>query len=160
MNPIVDEFGTKKWTNEIGLLHREDGPAIEYTSGSRSWYKNGLLHREDGPAIEHVDGTKEYWSNGKKYTKDFTEIIKKELQNNKKLRQSVNEEYFIASIASEVYQAREKAKLTQKQLSELSNVPIKTIEKIEQSDYNGNYTKLMFKLADSLNKKVKVIFVD
>tara|TARA_R110000868_G_scaffold75946_3_gene218779 strand:+ start:5587 stop:5778 length:192 start_codon:yes stop_codon:yes gene_type:complete len=28
--------------------------------GSKFWYLNGLLHREDGPAIEWFDGGK-YW---------------------------------------------------------------------------------------------------
>ncbi len=32
------------------LLHREDGPAIEWADGSKYWYKNGKLNKEDGPA--------------------------------------------------------------------------------------------------------------
>ncbi len=39
----------KEYRNERGELHREDGPAIEYTSGTKMWYQNGKLHREDGP---------------------------------------------------------------------------------------------------------------
>ena len=27
-NPEIDSFGNKKWRNEIGDLHRLDGPAI------------------------------------------------------------------------------------------------------------------------------------
>ncbi len=30
-----------------GLLHREDGPAVEYESGSKSWYLNGHYIRYD-----------------------------------------------------------------------------------------------------------------
>jgi len=54
MNPKIDYKGTKKWRNSNGKLHREDGPAVEYTDGSRLWYINGQLHRIDGPAIEWV----------------------------------------------------------------------------------------------------------
>jgi len=54
-----NKFGTKFW-NLNGKLHREDGPAIEYTDGSTEWYVNGELHREDGPACEYTDGDK-YW---------------------------------------------------------------------------------------------------
>ena len=43
-----------------GKLHREDGPAIEYASGTKCWYLNGLNHRENGPAVEYPNGTK-YW---------------------------------------------------------------------------------------------------
>ena len=33
--------------------------------GQMTWYLNGKLHREDGPAIEFASGTKEWWLNGK-----------------------------------------------------------------------------------------------
>jgi hypothetical protein len=36
------------------LLHREDGPAIEWGDGDRSWYYYGKIHRLDGPSIETV----------------------------------------------------------------------------------------------------------
>jgi len=50
-----------KYTVEVGdngdqywylhdLRHREDGPAIEYTTGDKLWYLNGERHRADGPA--------------------------------------------------------------------------------------------------------------
>ncbi len=45
-----------EWRNLSGALHREDGPAIEYTSGCKKYFLNGELHREDGPAIEWPDG--------------------------------------------------------------------------------------------------------
>ena len=45
---------------EMTIRHREDGPAIEYSNGTKSWYLNGKRHREDGPAIENADGSK-YW---------------------------------------------------------------------------------------------------
>ena len=52
------------------VLHREDGPAVEYASGSRDWYLNGKLHREDGPAVELADGSKAWWLNGKLHRED------------------------------------------------------------------------------------------
>jgi hypothetical protein len=53
-----------------GKRHREDGPAIEFTNGTRCWYLNGKRHREDGPAIEYSDGTPEWWLNGEEYTEE------------------------------------------------------------------------------------------
>ena len=47
------------------ILHREDGPAIEYATGTKSWCKEGKYHRLDGPAYEGYNGIKEYWIDGK-----------------------------------------------------------------------------------------------
>jgi hypothetical protein len=55
---------------EMKILHREDGPAIEYADGFKAWYLNGELHREDGPAIEWHDGSKSWWLNGKLHRED------------------------------------------------------------------------------------------
>ena len=50
--------GNKEWyLNDV--LHREDGPAIEYGNGYKSWYIKGKLHREDGPAV--IQGEYEAW---------------------------------------------------------------------------------------------------
>jgi hypothetical protein len=51
-------------------LHREDGPAVEYVDGSKSWYKNDKRHRIDGPAVIDVDGEKEWWVNGRYWGDD------------------------------------------------------------------------------------------
>ena len=67
MKKIIDEFGTICYYNENDEYHREDGPAIEYACGDKSWYKNDKLHREDGPAIEFADDRKEYWYNDIEY---------------------------------------------------------------------------------------------
>jgi len=42
------------------ILHREDGPAFEWSDGHKGWHINGKRHREDGPAYEGADGTK-FW---------------------------------------------------------------------------------------------------
>jgi hypothetical protein len=62
----IDEFGSKFYFKDkaMRILHREDGPAFEYTSGHKEWYLNGKRHREDGPAIEYDNGYEEWWLNG------------------------------------------------------------------------------------------------
>ena len=69
------EYTVKVYDNRTewylnGELHREDGPAIEYTSGSKFWCKNGKYHREDCPACELVSGTKYWCKNGKYHRLD------------------------------------------------------------------------------------------
>ncbi len=60
----VDDDGNRRW-HLNGLLHREDGPAVEYAvAGSRLWYVNGQLHRTDGPAWEWGNGIRDWYVNG------------------------------------------------------------------------------------------------
>ena len=44
-NPTIDQFGTKRWFNQDGQLHRDnDLPAIEGEDGTKRWYnKEGKL---------------------------------------------------------------------------------------------------------------------
>ena len=48
---------------------------IEYTvkvydTGDKHWYLNGLLHREDGPAVEWPDGEKFWYLNDRWVTEE------------------------------------------------------------------------------------------
>ena len=65
MNPKIGSDGSKIWENSQGRLHRDNGPAWEFASGSKCWYKNGKAHREDGPACEWANGDKWWYINGK-----------------------------------------------------------------------------------------------
>lgn len=56
------EFITYKLVN--GMLHCEDGPAIEWESGNQYWYNNDVQHREDGPAVIYADGSKFWYLDG------------------------------------------------------------------------------------------------
>jgi antitoxin component YwqK of YwqJK toxin-antitoxin module len=64
LTKLIDEKGNKYWYLN-GLLHREDGPAVELANGTKQWYLNGQLHRTDGPAIEFKNGEKRWYLNGK-----------------------------------------------------------------------------------------------
>jgi hypothetical protein len=98
---IVDKFGSNQYyLND--LLHREDGPAviltdgskyyfingkyhrdgnlpaIEYPNGTKYYYLNDRPHREDGPAVEYSDGDKEFHLYGKFYLEeDYWEEVKR-----------------------------------------------------------------------------------
>ena len=66
----IDDYGTIRYYNEQGQLHREDGPAVEYKNGDKSWHINGKFHREDGPAIEWANGDKAWFLNGEQHRED------------------------------------------------------------------------------------------
>jgi hypothetical protein len=65
----VTDNGSRCWYLN-GNLHREDGPACEFTNGTRWWVLNDKLHREDGPAIENADGTRQWYLNDTVYTEE------------------------------------------------------------------------------------------
>jgi len=85
MKPVyikIDEVGDKFYFSdrEMTILHREDGPAIEWTDGYKSWYLDGKRHREDGPAIEWASGYKSWYLNGKEVTEEaHAHLTQKEL---------------------------------------------------------------------------------
>jgi len=64
---VTNEYGTIRYYLN-GELHREDGPAVEYTNGDKFWIINGKKHREDGPAIEFASGNKYWFINGEELT--------------------------------------------------------------------------------------------
>jgi len=70
--PQIDQDGTKRWYNEQGQLHRDDGPAVEWVNGTKSkeWFQHGKRHREDGPAIEDANGEKYWYQHDKRHRED------------------------------------------------------------------------------------------
>ena len=52
------------------VIHRLDGPAMEYAYGDKFWYVNGKLRRLDGPAVEFASGYKEWWADGQRHRVD------------------------------------------------------------------------------------------
>ena len=66
----VDEFGTVRYYNSSGQLHRAHGPAVVRSDGHRSWYQNGLRHRPDGPAVEWADVGCAWFQNGLRHRLD------------------------------------------------------------------------------------------
>ena len=73
----VDVFGNTRWCKDAKceVLHRENGPAVEYADGSKIWYQNGQLHRTDGPAIDRANGHKEWWQNHQPHRTDGPAVI-------------------------------------------------------------------------------------
>ena len=77
---VIYPNGDKEWLFN-GLLHREDGPAIESAEGVKAWWIHGEIHREDGPATEWADGTKEWYIHGEYYgTEEEWQIALDELR--------------------------------------------------------------------------------
>ena len=71
--------GVKEWYLN-GQRHREDGPAVERPDGTKFWYLNEKLHRENGPAVERADGRKAWYLNGIRLSN--RQLLSKKIQNN------------------------------------------------------------------------------
>jgi hypothetical protein len=71
----VSANGDVHWYQN-GEYHREDGPAVEMTSGFKAWYRHGKRHRIDGPAVEEAcGGYKAWWVNGERHRADGPAVI-------------------------------------------------------------------------------------
>jgi hypothetical protein len=57
----IDESLTIRYYDSDGLLHREDGPAVQYADGGAMWLIHGQCNRLDGPAIENASGYKAWF---------------------------------------------------------------------------------------------------
>lgn len=80
--------GTQEWfLND--QRHRIDGPAVIDIDGDKAWYQNGNLHREDGPAIEWDNGTNEWHLNGQQVTEEEFEHWKVKNDLNKSLHENL-----------------------------------------------------------------------
>lgn len=91
-------------------------------------------------------------------TRDFAKVIKRQLQNDPKLREDVEREMLRGQLAVLVYQARTKAGMTQANLAKLAGVTQAAICKIETTDYQNLSLRMLAKIAAVFGQRVKVTF--
>lgn len=72
----MDMNGSEYWHSKDGLLHRIDGPALINKRG-KFWYLHGSRHREDGPAVEYSNGSRFWYLDNYQYRneEEFLEEI-------------------------------------------------------------------------------------
>lgn len=51
----IGENGTKIYFNQLEQVHREDGPAIEWSNKDKEWWVNDKRHRWNSPALIITD---------------------------------------------------------------------------------------------------------
>ncbi len=79
--PASMHDGSTYWFKN-GIIHRDNGPAIEYSEGKKVWIVNGRTHREDGPAITFFN-SEEWFIDGKRFESDkyLINLIKYKMNN-------------------------------------------------------------------------------
>jgi transcriptional regulator with XRE-family HTH domain len=91
-------------------------------------------------------------------TRDFSQVIRKQLAENSELAALVEEESFNADVATEIYEARKNAGLTQRQLAEKIGTHQSVIARLEGSDYDGQSLAMLKRIAKALGKRLRVGF--
>ena len=68
--PTIIKQNGDKYYYKLGILHRENGPAIQLSNGDKHYYQLGFLHNEDGPAIQLSNGDNKWYKYGVELTED------------------------------------------------------------------------------------------
>ena len=96
----------------------------------------------------------------RKRTTDAVKILhKRYIKGRRKRAESVKREREKAEIATQIYQLRTQAGLTQKQLADLVSTTQSVISRLESTDYNGHSMNMLEKIADALHCQIQVRFV-
>ena len=91
-------------------------------------------------------------------TRNFGEVIRKELADDAELAVRVSNEEFNALLAMEIYEARESAGLTQTQLAKRIGTTQSVISRLEDADYSGRSITLLQRIAAALGVRLRVLF--
>lgn len=91
-------------------------------------------------------------------TKNFGEVIRKELADDPDLARRVDNEEFNALMAMQIYKAREAAGLTQTELAKRINTTQSVISRLEDADYGGRSITLLQKIAAALGVRFRARF--
>jgi ribosome-binding protein aMBF1 (putative translation factor) len=92
----------------------------------------------------------------KKYISDAVEILIQRLGDTPELRTRIEEEKLNIRVAQMIYDARQKARLTQKQLADLIGSKQQVIARLEDADYEGHSLSMLQRIAAALGRRLDV----
>jgi ribosome-binding protein aMBF1 (putative translation factor) len=87
---------------------------------------------------------------------DAVEILIRRLGDRPELRARIEEEKLNIRVAQMIYDTREKAELTQKQLAELIGTKQQVIARLEDADYEGHSLTMLQRIAAALGRRLDV----
>lgn len=90
-----------------------------------------------------------------KKTRNFAEVIRQKLAANPDLADAVEQEQFSADIATQIYEARMEAGLTQKQLADRINTHQSVISRLEDADYDSHSLSMLIRIGKALDKRLR-----
>ncbi|HJQ81381.1 MAG TPA: helix-turn-helix transcriptional regulator [Lacipirellulaceae bacterium] len=92
----------------------------------------------------------------KKYITDAFEIAVQQFGDTPELRARIEQHQFNMRIAQLIYDSRQKAGLTQKQLAELIGTKQQVIARLEDADYEGHSLTMLQRIAAALGRRLEV----
>jgi ribosome-binding protein aMBF1 (putative translation factor) len=92
-------------------------------------------------------------------SRNALEILDRLTGNDPQLRRQIAEETVNTQVARMVYDARERAGLTQRQLAALVATTQSVIARLEDADYGGHSLSMLRRIAEALNQRLEVRFV-
>lgn len=92
-------------------------------------------------------------------TKNALKTIDRIVGQNKELRDLIAVETINVPIAQMIYDARNKAGFTQKELAKLVGTTQSVIARLEDADYDGHSLNMLNRIAAALNKRVDIRFL-
>ena len=92
----------------------------------------------------------------KRIITDAVEIAIQMLGDTPELRARIEEEKLNIRVAQMIYDARHKARLTQKQLAELVGTKQQVIARLEDADYEGHSLSMLQRIAAALGRRLEV----
>ena len=90
---------------------------------------------------------------------DLVESLKQRFIKTDRQRAAYEKASKDAEIASKIYELRQKAGLTQKQLAELIGTKQPVISRLEEADYRGHTLEMLRKIAAALHCRLEVNIV-
>ena len=96
----------------------------------------------------------------RKPTSDAVEIIhRRYFEGHPEKVALVEEERANAAVARQIYELREKAGLTQRELARLVGTTASVICRLEDADYGGHSLAMLRRIAGALDKRLEIRFV-
>lgn len=92
-------------------------------------------------------------------TRDFAEVLRRELASNRQLSAAVNDEYLRVNVAEQIYLARTRAGMTQEQLAAACGMKQSAIARLESTDYEGHRLETVRRVSAALNLRIELALV-
>jgi ribosome-binding protein aMBF1 (putative translation factor) len=95
----------------------------------------------------------------KRFTTDAIEIMAHMAGKDPRRQRQLEEELANREVASQIYQLREKAGLSQAQLAKRVGTTQSVISRLEDADYEGHSLAMLTRIAAAVEQRVEIRFV-
>lgn len=95
----------------------------------------------------------------KRKTRDALNIVERMIGDDEELRRAVERETVNSHVADQIFEARSRAGLTQKQLAELVGTKQSVIARLEDADDTDHSLSMLVRIAEGLGSRLEINIV-